>query len=235
MNCWLPFVLLCTLLSSPTLCTAGNAAGSKPSIQFGQELFTFGEILEGESVKVSFSFVNRGDLPLMIHDAVTSCGCTTADFPGHPLRPGEAGAITTTFHSKGRGGDNDISLLIKSNDPDHPVKALHIRGEVIRQWEVKPDRFVLTNLKTSRSYRKSFQLINHMDAILRIRELSSSSEHVRLLFTPKVVSPGKVESIPFEVSLADLETGKLGQSSIRVTVANARMESVEIPILIRLK
>ena len=212
-----------------------NVLGATPAIRFQQEVFIFEPILEGESVEVTFEFSNGGKGPLVIHDAVTSCGCTTADYPSHSLKPGEIGKIKTTFHSKGHGGANDISLLVKSNDPALPVKTLRIRGKVIRQWQAKPDRFVLTNLKPNRRYTRRIQLSNFMDEPLEIKKLVPGNAHIHLLSKPKRADPRGMESIAFEVSVKDLKAGGIAQSSIRIEVANAEMQSVEIPVLIKLK
>jgi hypothetical protein len=209
--------------------------GASPAISFQEDVFTFQPILEGESVDIIFEFSNRGRELLVIHDAVTSCGCTTAEYPNHPLKAGESGTIKTTFHSKGHGGDNDISLLVKSNDPVVPIKTLRIRGKVIRQWQVKPDRFILTNLKPNRSYTRRLQIINFMDKTLEIRELVAGNPHIRLLSNRKRVAPKGDEVIDFEVSVKDLKANGLAQSSVRIEVANAEIQSVEIPVLMKLK
>ncbi|MGD8370220.1 MAG: DUF1573 domain-containing protein [Syntrophobacterales bacterium] len=221
---------MCLLLFLPP-----NVSGRTPAIRFQEDVFTFQPILEGESVEVTFEFSNDGGEPLVIHDAVTSCGCTTADYPSYPLRPGESGKINTTFHSKGHGGDNDISLLVKSNDPAVPVKTLRIRGKVIRQWQVKPGRFIFTNLKPNRSYTRKLRINNFMDESLQIRELVAGNPHLHLLSKPKRVVPKGDEVIDFEVSVKDLKSGGIAQSSIRIEVANAEMQSVEIPVLMKLK
>jgi hypothetical protein len=209
--------------------------GTAPSIRFEQEVATLRPMLEGDSVDVSFAFSNQGTEPLVIHDTATSCGCTTADYPQRPLRTGEQGAIRTTFDSRGHTGDVDLTLLVKSNDPLQPEKMLHIRGRVTRQWQVKPDRLVLTNLAPGRPVQKTLQVINHMDTPLQIHEVSSPAPFIRLFAPPTEVPPGGQRAIPCEVQANGLERGKVQQSSIRIVVANARMTLVEVPVLVRLK
>jgi hypothetical protein len=214
---------------------APDVFGASPAIRFQEDVFTFQPILEGESVDITLEFSNGGEGTLVIHDAVTSCGCTTAEYPSHPLKAGESGTIKTTFHSKGHAGDNDISLLVKSNDPVVPVKPLRIRGKVTRQWQAKPDRFILTNLKPNCCYTLRLQINNFMDEPLQIRELIAGNRHIQLLSKPKVVARKGDEVIDFEVSVKDLTAGGIVQSSIRIEVANAEMQSVEIPVLMKLK
>jgi len=230
--CLIATALACMVLN---LFAAPNLFGASPAIRFQEDIFTFQPILEGESVDITFEFSNGGEGALVIHDAVTSCGCTTADYPSDSLKPGEKGTIKTTFHSKGHAGDNDISLQVKSNDPKVPAKTLRIRGKVIRQWQVKPNRFILTNLRPGSTLSKKFQITNFMKEPLQIRELVAGNPQIRLLSTAKEVAPDKDQAIAFEVSLKDLKTGQITQSSIRIEVDNAEMQSVEIPVLMKLK
>lgn len=223
-------VCMCLLLFSPP-----KVFGASPAIRFQEDVFTFQPILEGETVDITFEFANGGGESLVIHDAVTSCGCTTAEYPSHPLKAGESGMVKTKFHSKGHAGDNDISLLVKSNDPTVPAKTLRIRGKVVRQWQVKPNRFILTNLRPGSTLSKKFQITNFMKEPLQIRALVAGNPRIRLLSTPKEVAPDKDQAIAFEVSLKNLKTGQIRQSSIRIEVANAEMQSVEIPVLMKLK
>ncbi|MEJ2365798.1 MAG: DUF1573 domain-containing protein [Deltaproteobacteria bacterium] len=217
------------------LFSASIILGASPAIRFQEDVFVFQPILEGESVDITFKFSNGGEEPLVIHDAVTSCGCTTADYPSYPLMPGQSGMLKTTFHSKGHAGANDISLLVKSNDPTAPTKTLHIRGKVIRQWQVRPNRFILTNLRPGSTLSQKFQITNFMKEPLQIRVLVGVKPHIRLLSKPKEVAPGRSQTIAFEVSLEGLETGQIRQSSIGIQAANAEMQLIEIPVLMKLK
>ncbi|MGE5312209.1 MAG: DUF1573 domain-containing protein, partial [Nitrospirota bacterium] len=212
-----------------------DAMAAQPAIRFDQEVFTFRPVLEGDSVEVAFSFRSTGAQPLIIHDVSTSCGCTTAEYPSGPLKPGERGAVRTTFTSRGYSGDVDLTLLVKSNDAQDPMKALHVRGKVVRQWQVKPDRLVLTNFAAGGNYQQSLQIVNYMDVPLRIREIAVGADFIRLVSPPGEVPPGAERTIPYEVHLEAFEPGRVQQSSIRIAVTNARMSLLEVPVLIKMK
>jgi len=212
-----------------------EGAGAASTIHFDREIYIFQPILEGDAVAVAFGFRNMGLQPLVIHDVSTSCGCTTAEYPSGALKPGERGAVSTTFNSRGYSGDVDLTLLVKSNDQKDPVKTLHIRGKVVRQWQVKPDRLVLTNLAAGGRYQQSLQVVNYMDVPLRIREVAGGADFIRLPSPPGEVPPGAERTVPYEVNLQGFEPGRVRQSSIRIAVANARMSLVEVPVLVRVK
>jgi len=78
-------MLACACLVSLLPAWNGDATGTSPAIHFEKDVFTFEPILEGESVDVSFRFTNLGEEVLVIHDTVTSCGCTTAHYPTHSI------------------------------------------------------------------------------------------------------------------------------------------------------
>ena len=225
----LPWLFLALLV------LGADATGSQPTIRFEREIFTFEPILEGDSVEVAFASRNVGSQPLVIHDVSTSCGCATAEYPSGPLKPGERGAVRTTFHSRGYSGDVGLTLVVKSNDAKDPMRTLHIGGKVVRQWQVKPDRLVLTNLAAGGTYQQSLQVVNYMDVPLRIQEVAAGADFIRLLSPPGEVPPGAERTVPYEVNLQGFEPGRVRQSSIRVVVANARMSLVEVPVLIRVK
>jgi len=231
-RCLVPLVVALLVVG---LSPGRTLSGASPSIRFEQEVVSFRPMLEGDSVDVSFTFSNQGSGSLVIHDAATSCGCTTAEYPRRPVRPGEEGMIRTTFQSQGHAGDIDLTLLVKSNDPLQHEKMLHIRGRVTRQWQVKPDRLVLTNLAPGQAVKDTLQVINLMDTPLRIHEVSSGADFIRLLSLPSEVPAGGETAIPCEVQVDRMESGKVRQSSIRIIVANARVKLVEVPVLVRLK
>lgn len=231
---WGGKLLLIGLLLALLLPETG-ATGPQPAIRFDQEVYIFQPILEGDAVEVAFAFRNTGSQALVIHDVSTSCGCTMAEYPNAPLKPGERGAVRTTFKSGGYSGDVDLTLLVKSNDAKEPSKTLHIRGKVVRQWQVKPDRLVLANVAAGGSYQQSLQVVNYMDVPLRIREIATGADFIRLLSSPGEVPPGAERTVPYEVQLQGFESGRVQQSSIRIVVVNARMSLVEVPVLVRVK
>jgi len=87
----------------------------KTSITFEEDKFNFGTIKEGEVVRHTYKFTNTGSNPLLISDAIASCGCTVPSFPKTPVMPGNQGEILVEFNSKGRKGKNNKSVIIVSN------------------------------------------------------------------------------------------------------------------------
>ena len=51
-----------------------------------QDLGTFSE--DDPIVKCTFTFTNEGNAPLVIHQAIASCGCTVPTYTRMPVKPG---------------------------------------------------------------------------------------------------------------------------------------------------
>ncbi len=88
----------------------------------------FGQISQGNPVTAVFQFENTGDVPLVITEAIGSCGCTVPDYTRTPILPGESGEVRAVFNAAKLGVFNK-TVTIKSNASDQAV--LSIQGEVV--------------------------------------------------------------------------------------------------------
>ena len=96
---------------------AAREAGSKQltTVQWIDSVRDYGRIIEGQKLAVSFRFKNSGDKPLIIESVHPACGCTVADYPKQPLKPGEEGEITGEFNSEGREGQQHKEIAVTTN------------------------------------------------------------------------------------------------------------------------
>ena len=109
--------------------TTTAANGDAPVMKFDKETHDFGKIMVGDLVTYDFKFTNTGKSPLIIKDAVASCGCTKPEWPKTPIKPGESAAVKVTFNSKGKMGLQDKQITITANT--NPAQNLvHLIGEV---------------------------------------------------------------------------------------------------------
>ena len=103
---------------------------SNPSdIQILDTLVNIGKIEQGEKKKVQFRFKNIGKTDLLIMDVKPSCGCTIADFPKQPFKPGEEGVVTAEFNSAGKLGlfSKGVEIFSTTIPASHIVR---IEGEI---------------------------------------------------------------------------------------------------------
>ncbi len=105
------------------------APADAPIMKFEKETHDFGKIKSGDKVGYEFKFTNTGKSPLIVKDAIASCGCTKPEWPASPIKPGESGIIKVTFDSRGKMGLQDKQITITANT--NPAQNLvHLIGEV---------------------------------------------------------------------------------------------------------
>lgn len=123
--------LLMFLTTFTTMAFAQEESKGTAKIVFKETTYDFGQFPE-TSPKVScvFYFTNEGDAPLVIHQAIGSCGCTVPQYPKEPIMPGKSGEIKVTYNGKGRyPGNFKKSIRIRTNgEPD--IATLYIQGEM---------------------------------------------------------------------------------------------------------
>lgn len=83
---------------------------------FPEKTYDFGIIKEdGGPVSCEFEFTNTGDKPLIIIEALASCGCTRPEYPKNPIGPGKTGKIKVTYNPDGRPGAFRKDIKVKTN------------------------------------------------------------------------------------------------------------------------
>ncbi|MDM8155438.1 DUF1573 domain-containing protein [Bacteroides gallinaceum] len=106
------------------------AAGTA-EIKFNETSHDFGSFPENApKVTCKFKFTNTGDGPLVIHQAIASCGCTVPQYPKEPIKPGESGEITVTYNGAGKfPGHFRKSITLRTNAKQEVVR-LYVEGEM---------------------------------------------------------------------------------------------------------
>jgi len=98
-------------------------------ILFTDNSYDFGLIDEGDVVNTSFEFKNVGDKDLVIKNCTGSCGCTVAEWPKEPIKPGMKGNIKVQFNSTGKRYKQQKNITVVANtDPSNQM--LYINADV---------------------------------------------------------------------------------------------------------
>lgn len=80
--------------------------------------------------KCTFNFTNVGTAPLVIHQALASCGCTVPTFTKTPIKPGEKGQVDVTYNGTGKfPGHFQKTITVRSNGRNEVVRLI-IEGEM---------------------------------------------------------------------------------------------------------
>lgn len=118
----------CNLIDSKNQQTAMTKEDSlavianAPVMEFEEEVFDFGTLVEGDTVSHEFKFKNVGKSALQITDVQVQCGCTIASKPEYPVGIGQSAKIVVRFNSKGKVGTNKKFVTIYSNaNPNQTV------------------------------------------------------------------------------------------------------------------
>lgn len=104
----------------------------KGEIKFEKTRHNFG-VFSQDTAVVSYDFVftNVGKAPIVIHQAIASCGCTVPDYTFDPIMPGKKGKITVTYDgTTRRPGVFRKSITVHNNGRQTPIR-IYIEGEMI--------------------------------------------------------------------------------------------------------
>lgn len=122
-------ILVCAMIAM--VCMVANAQKGA-EITFDKITHNFGTFSEGETPKVkhTFTYTNTGDAPLIINQAVASCGCTVAEYTKKPIAAGGKGEITVTYNGAGRSlGHFKKTITVRTNGIVEIVR-LTIEGDM---------------------------------------------------------------------------------------------------------
>ena len=124
-------VLVITML---LLC--GMTSAMAQEIKFDKLTHDFGTFSEKDPVVTCvFTFTNVGDAPLIINQAVASCGCTVPEFTRTPVKPGEKGQIKVTYNGTGKfPGHFKKSITVRTNGKVEMTR-LYIEGDMTEAKE----------------------------------------------------------------------------------------------------
>ena len=109
--------------------------GPTSNILFENDIINFGEIVEGDKVKVVYKFMNTGTEDLTIKYAKGSCGCTVPEFSKDPIPPGGTGYILAIFDSANKGGNTSKRIVVTANT-NPPDTYLHLKGNILPKSKV---------------------------------------------------------------------------------------------------
>lgn len=114
------------------MCGLTVALAQKPAeIKFDKLTHDFGTFSEKDPVVTCiFTYTNVGELPLIINQAVASCGCTVPEYTKEPVKPGEKGQIKVTYNGTGKfPGHFKKSITIRTNGTVEMTR-LYIEGDM---------------------------------------------------------------------------------------------------------
>jgi len=104
----------------------------KPAeIKFDKTTHNFGTFSEKDpKVTCTFTYTNVGETPLVVNQAIASCGCTVPEYTKTPVQPGEKGEIKVTYNGAGKfPGHFKKSITVRTNGAVEMTR-LYIEGDM---------------------------------------------------------------------------------------------------------
>lgn len=89
----------------------------------------FGQVAQGDTVSTIFK-VRAGDGPVVLLSATTDCGCTRAEFPKRPFRPGDTAEVKVVFAAKDKGNFYKTVRLHLHAGGREQAAEVRVRGTV---------------------------------------------------------------------------------------------------------
>lgn len=104
----------------------------KPAeIKFDKTTHNFGTFSEKNPVVTCvFTFTNVGEQPLVVNQAMASCGCTVPEFTKTAIKPGAKGEIKVTYNGEGKfPGHFRKTVTVRTNGAVEMTR-LYIEGDM---------------------------------------------------------------------------------------------------------
>ncbi len=104
----------------------------KPAqIKFDKTTHNFGTFSEkSPKVTCTFTYTNVGEQPLVVNQAIASCGCTVPEYTKTAVQPGEKGEIKVTYNGAGKfPGHFKKSITVRTNGSVEMTR-LYIEGDM---------------------------------------------------------------------------------------------------------
>jgi hypothetical protein len=110
--------------------TSDKTSGSaEASIEFEESVHDFGTLPYNGDGTYEFVFKNTGNVPLVLKNVRSSCGCTVPEWPKDPINKGEKGKIKVSYNTR-IPGTFSKSISVFSNAGNKPV-ILTIKGKIV--------------------------------------------------------------------------------------------------------
>jgi hypothetical protein len=125
------FTYLFALMSITSINNTSSPTVDEPKdIEWKKTSHDFGEIVQGTKAKYTFTFINKGAVPIVINNASASCGCTVPNFSKEPVPAGAQGSVTVIFDSSGKNGNFSKNVTVTTNLGQ---SILFIKGNIITE------------------------------------------------------------------------------------------------------
>ena len=123
------------LLTAAMALATALAATADDAVVWLEREHDFGTIAETDGkVACHMRMVNIADTAITITEVRPTCGCTAADYPHHPIAPGDTASIYLAYNPYGRPGNFAKSVVVRLNAKPYRTSLL-LKGSVTASEE----------------------------------------------------------------------------------------------------
>jgi hypothetical protein len=101
----------------------------KKGVVWSKKEIDFGNIIQGEIRKTSFTCYNYTDSILVFENVMPSCGCVAPTWQRTPIKPGDSSILAIEFDSKGKSKQHSKTIAVYTN---HGLFELLIKANIIK-------------------------------------------------------------------------------------------------------
>jgi hypothetical protein len=123
-----------------------DAGEPTPRVAVDREEYDFGTMELGREADHDFIFRNVGRAPLVLRAGPTTCRCTVSEVKNSKLLPGESFKVTVHWKARDVSDEYRQRVQIYTNDPDRPVVALVLTGEVTVALRADPSELDISHV-----------------------------------------------------------------------------------------
>ena len=203
------------------------AVAQKPQIVFDKLEHDFGSFKEADGIQTTtFTFTNKGTVPLVLSNVRASCGCTTPSWTREPVLPDGTGEIQVSYDPKNRPGSFNKTIMVSSN-AENGTTVLRIIGRVeqrdltkaelypreIGSLRVKTNHISFARMTETAVETKDIELVNDTDKPVKV-EFRTVPKHLVAKVEPQTI-PAKGKGKLY-VTYNAVEAGTYGFASHRI-------------------
>lgn len=209
-------VLMALFAALPLAAQSGEARPEEEVVVFEEKVHDFGDILVSDkSVSCKFLFTNVSSTPVVVHNVVSSCGCTVPEWTREPIKPGAKGAIEVTYKNDQGAYPFNKSITAYISGINRPV-VLHIKGVVYSRkmtlkeiytnrigtaLGIREGTLMLGNMYQGKTRSDATSIANLGKKPVKV-EVVSDNPALTFAVTPNPVPAGEKASLTYTVNTA---------------------------------
>lgn len=226
-------IMLASIVNT-TIITAGEIQNEnisdgktieKPKMFFEEQVYDFGKIYIGESIKHEFKFKNLGKGELIINNVKSSCGCTAALVSKNIILKDDEGEVEIKFNSGHYVGKVTKSVIVNSNDTENPKYKLTITGEVIEEVSVNPKRINFGIIRRGNFCTKNLEIKTVPELKIDIKKVESPNPYITITQN----KTGDKNRFNYQVTISKYDYLEKFNGIIFIYTSSSKQERIDVP------